>query len=243
VYASDVLKVLRRRWYLVLTGLVLVAGASIGVFALVPTQYEAKADVLFLLPANSASTPVNPYLNLQQGLSTTASILGGVVTTPETQREVFKSGFTADYAVAQQPGTGVPLLSVSAQSGNADMAVATVSEIVRRINDQLASIQRDAGAPASQFITSRTFSLGNQAEALRGAKIRALAVVVALGMTLTVLVTLLIDRLRRGTGRRAVPAGGGLPAGSVATVSGRRTFRSGAQGSSPDDGVGLTPRD
>src|SRR4051794_24752162 len=101
----DLLRVLARRWYVLLAGLVLVGGAAAGAVMVVPTNYEASGNVLILLPSKGTSDkPINPYLNTPPGLSMAALIIGGVLTTPQEQRAIAAAGFTSEYAVGQSPG-------------------------------------------------------------------------------------------------------------------------------------------
>ena len=197
VYFSDLLVVLRRRWRIFLAGFLLAGVASVGIVMYVPTQYQASGDVLFLLPPKTAAGPINPYLNLQNGLSVAASIVGGVVTTRETQLEVARAGFTSPYAVAQSPQGGVPLLSVSAEDSNPEMAVKTVSEVIRRIGSELNQMQVNAGAPASQFMGISEFSITPKAEALHGSKLRALGVALTVIILGTSVVAFSVDGSRR----------------------------------------------
>lgn len=215
MYFTDAVRVLLRRWYVIVTGLMIMGGTATAVMMYVPTNYVASGSVLFLLPPKDAGDkPINPYINVPQGLTMSSSIVGGVVSTPEAQRDVFKSGFTSDYSVSQIPGSGIPLLYVNAQDTNPQMAVSTVKEVIRRIDVELARMQDEAGAPASQRMRSQSFSVTDQGEAVRGAKIRALAVVGAVGVVLTTVAAFVVDRSQRRTAERrsaAVDATDGGP--------------------------------
>jgi hypothetical protein len=221
MYLSDVMGVLLRRWYILLVGL-FVMGAATGVVREMPTNYQASGNVLLLLPpASAGGTPVNPYLNVQQGLVVVSSIIGGVVTTPEAARSVYAAGFTSEYSVTQTPGTGIPLLTVSAEDTDGDRAVATVREVIRRINAQLAQMQADVNAPAAQTMYSREFSVTTTPEKVNGDKIRALAVAVASIGLLTLLSAFGVDRYlrnRKPKKRAAARASGGSTGSGDVTV-------------------------
>ncbi len=213
MYFQDAIRILLRRWYVVLAGLLLILAASGAAVALVPTDYQASGQVLLLLPADATgvATPTNPYLNLQSGLTVTASLIAGNVTTKDAQRDMVANGFTSDYAVALNPGTG-PLLIVTAEDNDTDAAVATRDEVIRRLARELERIQLEESVPTSQIIHSRTDSVGTQAEALPGSKIRALAIVAAVGLVLTTIVAFIADRalLARSSNRRQRATGRGV---------------------------------
>ena len=197
MYFSDLIGVLRRRWRIFAVGMLLMGAASAGIMIFVPTNYQASANILFLLPPKTGTVAVNPFLNLQSGLGAAASIVGGVMMTTETQAAVAQSGFTSTYAVSQTPGSGVPLLSVSTEDTDPQMAVKTVNEVNRRIGAQLTLMQKRAGAPSGQLISISTFSVTQQAEVVRGAKQRALAVALAVVGVGTALVAFTVDASRR----------------------------------------------
>lgn len=196
MYFLDAVKVLFRRWYVVLVGFVLVSGAALTALILVPNQYQASGNVLFLLSPNAtgADTPTNPYLNLDESLKVTTSLVAEIVGTPVVEQAMSADGFSSDYAVALAP-EGPPLLLITATDTDGDAAVATVEEVIRRIAAELARIQREAGAPADQTIVSQTYSVSDEAEELSGSKVRALAVIVAVGVIVTILAAFVVDRL------------------------------------------------
>lgn len=193
----DALRVLGRRWYFVLIGLILMAGASGIAIKVVPTMYEASGNLLLLLPADATGklTPTNPYLNLEPGLTSTASLIAGTISTKDTRRAMKQAGFGSKYSVALNPGAG-PLLVISAEDTNPTAAIRTRDELVRRLDAELKRIQDDENVVPRQFIHSRPNSVSQQAQALPGSKIRALAGITGLGVTLTLLFTFLFDRFR-----------------------------------------------
>lgn len=203
MYVVDVLRVLIRRWYVLIVGILVMAGAGFVVIDKVPTNYQASATLVFLLPADTPTTaPMNPYLNFQSGQGIAASLVGSMLSTNETQRDMVKSGFRSEYAVAQPPESNAPQLSITAQDSDPQMVVATVREVIRRIGERLADMQTAAGAPRAQLIKATPFNVTNVAEPLHGDKIRALAVVGGLVGLLTLMAAFFTDRVLRGRGRK-----------------------------------------
>jgi capsular polysaccharide biosynthesis protein len=205
VYFKDFMKVLQRRWYVLVVGLLVLAAAGLGVVKVVPTNYEASASVLFLLPPRGTTeAPVNPYLNTPSGLTLTALIIGGVLSTPEEQRSMTAAGFTSQFSVGQTPGSSAPLVYVTVEDTDPRMAVATLNEVLKRISAELKKMQDEAGAPRDQRMVAHMFSVTEQAEAVAGAKMRALAAVGGLGVVLTLVAAFAIDgsRLRKSSVRQ-----------------------------------------
>ncbi|MEO5853280.1 MAG: hypothetical protein ABIQ15_12275 [Nocardioides sp.] len=213
MYFSDAIGVLLRRWYVVVVGLLLVAGGVAAALVLVPTQYQATAHVLLLLPSQSTGVrnPTNPYLNLQPGLTTTATLIASELGTKSAQRTVAEGGFDSSFAVGVAPDTG-PLFVITVEDTDPAMAVATREEVVRQLDVQLSTMQNDMDVPSTQVIFARRNDPPGGAEVLPGSKIRAAAGIVGLGVALTVVAAFLVDRLarRRASRRQAEdPSSGG----------------------------------
>ncbi|MFC7621386.1 hypothetical protein [Microlunatus sp. GCM10028923] len=195
IYLSDVLGIVRRRWYVLLVGLLLVAGGAGAVLLKSPVSYQATGQLLLLLPPQAGGDkPINPYLNLDPGLSTTAALIASTVNAPETQRAVAEAGHTAEYSIALIPNTG-PLLVITTEGPDPQQAIATRDEVIRRLQGELDRIQNEENAPKRQFIHTRTNSTFNEAEVLTGDRTRAVAAVGAAGMLALLFVVVIWDRV------------------------------------------------
>jgi capsular polysaccharide biosynthesis protein len=208
----DALGVLRRRWYVVLTGFVVLIGAALVTVFVVPTTYQASGQLVLLLPAQSKvkESPENPYLNLAPGLNVVGSLIASTLTTKESQRNLEAAGFKAEYSVALNPETG-PILEVSAKDSDPALAIATRDEVIRRLDAELLRIQTEADVPARQFISARPNGVTSVAEVLPGSKIRALAAIAGLGVSLTLFIAFVIDRQRSKEPKRTEAAARGRP--------------------------------
>ena len=208
MYFLDALKVLQRRWLVLTIGLLLTGAASGAAILVVPSQYQASAQVLLLLPpeASGESTPTNPLLNLQGGLTITATLVSGNLSTKDVQRALESTGFTSEYAIGVTPGTG-PLMSISALDTDPAKALATRDEILARLKAELSRIQSDPAIPSTQIIRAEVFSVNEEAEVVPGSKIRALAIIVGVGMTVTFVVAFALDRALRDRPKKSGRAG------------------------------------
>lgn len=203
MYFLDALKVLLRRWYVVVLGMAIVGGLCVLTIRTVPTQYQASGQMIMLLPptATGVETPSNPYLNLQPGLTTTAGLITGTVMSKDSARALSKEGFTSEYAVGLVPDNG-PLLLITATDIDPAAAVATRDAVMEMLDQELARIQRNASVPGRQLITASPSNVGTHAEALPGSKMRALVAVFALGVVITVVLAFVVDRIAAARRRR-----------------------------------------
>jgi capsular polysaccharide biosynthesis protein len=175
MYLVDALRVLLRRWKIVVVGVVALIAAAGAVVHYVPTQYQATGQLLLVLPADATGkqTPTNPFLNLQTGLVTVASLAASSVMTKDESRSMVGAGYTSTYAAAVSPGNG-PLIVITSKDSDPAEAVRTRDEVMRRIDQELAHLQSGVDVPPTQLITSRPIAVAAQADVLPGSKIRAL---------------------------------------------------------------------
>ncbi len=157
MYFTDALRTLLRQLPVVILGLLMVAAACVTAFMVVPTSYQATAQVLLLPPSDPIpeGDPVNPYLNLPGDLTLTASLVASAVATPDAQRDLEDSGFESPYATAVVPQTG-PLIILTVEDTDPAAALSTRDEVLRRIAGELDTIQRTEDVLEDQMILSRS---------------------------------------------------------------------------------------
>lgn len=236
MYFVDALRVLLRRWRIIFVGVLVLVAAAGAVERWVPTQYQASGQLLLLLPADATGpkTPTNPYLNLEPGLTTTASLIAGSMTTKDSHRALKAAGFTSEFSVALNPGTG-PLLVITTKDTNAAEAVQTRDQVMRRLNTNLNTIQVAVDVPERQLIRSRPTSVDERAEVLHGSKLRALAGVGGADVLLTLIAAFVWDRFLRR--RRLATA---QSKGAAGTPGPGRSSNRPADGAARPAGANLT---
>lgn len=204
MYFVDAVGVLLTRWYILVIGMALVVAGVFAAFVYVPTQYQATANVLLLLPQESTGSRnlTNPYLNLQPGLTTTATLIASDLNTKPFARQLAEEGLTSTFSVGLLPETG-PLLVVTVEDSDPEMAAKTRDAVVELIGERLAVMQSDIDVPDEQRIFPRTNETDREAEVVPGSRLRAAAGIAGAGTVLAVLLTFAFDRLaRRRAARR-----------------------------------------
>lgn len=193
----DALRVLARRWIVVLVGAVLTAGMGFYAIQVVETEYQARAQYLLLLPSGATGeTRGNPLVNLNGGLVFAASLIAADVSSVTVARELADDGFTSEYSIAAGTSGG-PVLDLMVTGTDADDVLSTRDELLRRFDEKLGSLQDLPGVPKSQLIFSRTNAVDPVAEAVPGAKRQALIIIAGVGMVLTLAAAFTLDRVRR----------------------------------------------
>jgi hypothetical protein len=180
------LKILLRRWPVVLAGLAVTVFAVVQVGQVVKPTYEAKATVLFKSPG-----AVNPFLEFPAGLEVTADALIVVLQSPVGAKQLEAAGATADYSLERTNG---PIVEITADGATADSADNTVDLVVSALQTELKNYQTTA--PADQMITVDAITEPTS-QAKYGSRIRAQFAVGAIGLAATVAAGLAVDALVR----------------------------------------------
>lgn len=193
----DALRVLVRRWIVVLLGALVTAGIGFYAIQVVETEYQARAQYLLLLPSGSTGEERgNPLVNLNGGLVFTASLIAADATSNTVARALVEEGFESDYSIAAGTSGG-PVLDVMVTGTDETDVLATRDELLRRFDEKLDTLQDLPGVPRGQLIFSRTNAVDPVADVVPGAKRRALIIIGGLGMVLTLVVAFGLDRFRR----------------------------------------------
>jgi hypothetical protein len=196
-------RLLLRRWITCLAGLVATFAGCFFVAQHVPVQHEATSQMLFILPpdATGEETPSNPFLNLPEGLITTANLVAGDQSTKDSMRALAAQGDTADYTIAVVQGSG-PLLAISAIDADPEVALATRDALMARVDQQLLAMQSKASVPPDQVMRATRTSVSQAAEPKSATRTRAVVGTAVLGLVLVGLLALGVDQLLRRLARR-----------------------------------------
>lgn len=210
MYAWDVMTALRRRWKILITGLLLTAIAALLAMKILPPTYQATGSLIFISPAISTTgsaadptQPANPYLNFGTPLAATADVIAASVNSQTTANRLSGGGATGSYQVALDPNSDAPLMSVQATARDSAKATATRDIVITEIRRELADIQHGAGSPANQLIRVQVVTISDKAPRVHGSLVRALAVILAVGVILSCGVAVAVEGISRGRKRAA----------------------------------------
>ena len=209
-------RLLLRRWYVVVVGLLATLALCFLASRFVPTKYEANAGILLLPPPSTAEgVPDNPFLSLG-GLDTVSAVVARAATDRAMQQEVAKAGGTGSYTVEPDVASGGPVLLITVDDVTSAGTLTTLRVVSQRVPSLLTNLQTSSGVRENALIRSRELIRDNVAQPVRKPLIRAMLVALAAGLAGTVLVTSLVDGFltRRTRGRadpEPEPAVGGEP--------------------------------
>lgn len=204
-------RVLRRRWYIALPAVLLTGILALFVYISVPTRYESSGVLVLTSPAAggryTANTKpedvvrVNPLLQFDGSLTTTAQILTQVLGDPMTAEELAGKGSTSVYTANTGP-VGGPLLFITTESDSAESAEGLVGKVLEKTVAELASQQKALNAPEQTFITAQILVKPTTASAKIGGKVRYVGAATVVLLLLTLASTFAADSIMLKAKRR-----------------------------------------
>ncbi|GGU70771.1 hypothetical protein [Lentzea flava] len=204
-------RVLRRRWYIALPAVLLTGVLALYVYITVPTRYESSGVLVLTSPAaggrySEKTKPedvvkVNPLLQFDGSLTTTAQILTQILGDPKTAEELAGKGSTATYTANTGP-VGGPLLFISTEADSAEAAEGLVGKVLDKTVAELASQQKALNAPEQTFITAQILVKPTTASAKIGGKVRYVGAATVVLLLLTIASTFAADSILLKAKRR-----------------------------------------
>lgn len=203
---TDLVHVLLRRWYLVLCGVAVTAAMLAAVLVLYPLKYSAKADIL-LLPPKSQSTD-NPLLGLG-GLEDVPATIARSVLDDAAVAQLASHGVTGGYSVTVDLTTSAPLLVAKATGATKAEALDAMNRVAALVPATLQRLQQEQNVAHNALITSTVIHADQDPSPVTRTRTRLLLAATAVGLLLSGLVIVGIDRLllrRRRNRARPAPA-------------------------------------
>lgn len=194
----ELLKVLVRRWAIVVPILVLSVIAALSLGGRVQPTYEATGSVLLVAPTFSPLASENVYI--VTGLPTTAEAMTLAVNSSRVREEMAAAGNSPSYVVVAQRRT--PIVTIDAEGDTAKQAVNTVNGMVKILARELERRQESSGAPKLARISVANLTPEVASSPVYDGARRLKVVILGAGTALAVLLALALEALavlrRRG---------------------------------------------
>lgn len=163
VALSDILGPIRRRWYILLIGLLLAGAAGWGTAVITPSQYTARGLVMLLPSALTTGQKGNPLLNLG-GLELPARVLIAYYSSEPAQSDLEKFAPKAEVQVTMEESTRGPIIAVDVKDVTPDGAMRVLNHVTDSIPENLARIQTEVGTSKQAAIGSMPLVLDDEAK-------------------------------------------------------------------------------
>lgn len=202
------LKVLARRWYVVVAGLVLTLVGGLGVNSLIAPSYTAVGSLVLAVPPNlpERAASSNPYL-AYGNLAVAAKVVASGMNQPSVVRDQRSKGATGDFVVDLDPERSSPIITVNSTARTAAEAIKTVEVVTAGVQQLLADRQKFLGAPQNTWITANSVVVPEEANRAIGSRLRAVSAVLVLGVIGTLTLAFAIEGMAQGRSAPAPPVG------------------------------------
>ena len=200
------LRVLVRRWYVVLPILVITAGAGQQLTKSIKPSYEASGSMILLSPAVRTTPGVvepelrNPYTDLTPALRTTAIAVQRVINEGTASRKLRDQGLQVSFDVAVDDNA--PILTLTTTADKPEQATLAVASLATVLSDELQTMQNTAGAPVDRQITAANLTTAQGASKKNADFYRALATIAAVGLAAAIVGALAIESWFSSPNRR-----------------------------------------
>ena len=199
---ADLPRLLLRRWYATIPGLLGCIALAVAAFTQVSPSYQMTSSVLLLPPDSSLTKASNPYLVLG-GLEGTADVVARGMSPDEISQEVFALGVD-EYTVVRDNGAAAPILLITIDAGDVAAARAGLDLITDRAAEELVEVQSSIGVAPASLIKSSVIARATQPKVSHTGQLRVALVVFVGSVVMLLMAVLCLDLvLRRLAGRRA----------------------------------------
>ncbi|MGW5346858.1 chain length determinant protein [Streptomyces sp. HUAS TT3] len=220
---AEIWRVMRRRWYVLLPGLLITAALTTGVYLLVPVEYRSQSTVTLL---NSKKATVafdgNPFLSTQASLTGMADGLARNLNSDDSRADLKAQGLTGTYEAKIADNAQGPFMWLIV-SGTDPAAVLESDQLLTAYAEKrLQEFQAQQQVTPEAMIRMATIVPPQKPEPQTKTRLQYLVMAGALGFVLSLVATFFVEARRRtpaGPGRRraAAPeaeAGTGAQAGT-----------------------------
>lgn len=186
------LRILFRRWIVLVPLLALTVGSAYMVMRRVDPAYEAKASVLFLPSSLSQEDPSNPFQQISQAIETTAQAIALVLTDGDVARTL-ASNERGTYTIT--PEKDSPIIHIRVTADQPEWALATLDGVLTDVDSELRTRQARVGSPEKAYIQASILTRSSKAKALYGSRVRSVAATIVVGICATVVAALITEAL------------------------------------------------
>lgn len=189
-----IIKVVVRRWYVVLPILAITAVVAYEVAYKAPPTYQASGSALLVAPnvaTGATGLPIkqNPYLLFSGSLNITASALVRVLDDTEVRGDLIQAGLLGDYEIGVEQST--PTIGITVNGDTSAIVIGTVRRLLDEVRARLRSLQNAADAPPDLRIGVELLVNPSTALTLRGKVARTMATIGVLGVLAAAAVALM----------------------------------------------------
>ncbi|MFD4958811.1 hypothetical protein [Microbacterium sp. NPDC058389] len=199
---ADAWRMMLRRWYIVVPGLLLAVACGVAAWMAVEPEYE-RQGVQIVLPGMGSlpEDATNPYLYLS-GLALPADIVVQAVMGENVLSEVLADFPGAEVEVSRS-GTSAPIITIKVTAGSDADAEALLAIMMDRTVSTLESMQQEESIAGDSRMSITTLAVDTQSRQIERTRLLIAGGAALLVAAIALFVTALVDGLAKRRRRRA----------------------------------------
>ena len=202
---AEIFRVMRRRWYVLLPGLLLAAGLVAAVIVLVPVTYQSQSTVV-LLNSQKATDAYdgNPFLSTQTSLTGMADSLARNLNSDASVRELKSRGAKGTFEAKLADNAQGPLMWLTVTGTDKTAVLASDRLLTSYAEERLEQFQDQQSVTHKARIRMTTIVAPQNPVAQTKTRLEYMIMAGGLGLVLSMIATFYVEARRRS--RTAVPA-------------------------------------
>ncbi|WP_199820500.1 chain length determinant protein [Streptomyces sp. NRRL F-2664] len=224
-------RVMRRRWYVLLPGLLLTAALTAAVHLLIPVEYQSQSTVTLLNSSKATEAfDGNPFLSTQASLTGMADGLARNLNSDGAKADLKALGVTGRHEAKIADNAQGPFMWLTV-TGTDPAAVLTSDELLTAYADKrLKEFQTQQSVAPEAMIRMATIVPPQKPQAQTRTRLQYLVMAGALGFVLSLAATFFAEARRRTPRGKDHPAPAGTPAAAPVTTDETMALRTVAAG-------------
>ncbi|MFE5400204.1 Wzz/FepE/Etk N-terminal domain-containing protein [Streptomyces sp. NPDC056580] len=195
---AEIFRVMRRRWYVLLPGLLLTAGLAVAVALVVPVTYQSQSTVALL---NSQKATVaydgNPFLSTQTSLTGMADSLARNLNSDGSVRELKSRGATGTFAAKIADNAQGPLMWLTVTGTDKAAVLESDRVLTAFAKERLDQFQRQQSVAPKAMIRMTTIVPPQNPVAQTKTRLEYLVMAGALGLVLSMGAAFYVEARKR----------------------------------------------
>ncbi|MFF7969728.1 Wzz/FepE/Etk N-terminal domain-containing protein [Streptomyces sp. NPDC007905] len=195
---AEIFRVMRRRWYVLLPGLLLTACLTVAVALVVPVTYQSQSTVVLL---NSQKATVaydgNPFLSTQTSLTGMADSLARNLDSDVSVRELKSRGATGTFEAKLADNAQGPLMWLTVTGTDKAAVLASDRMLTAYAKERLEQFQKQQSVAPKAMIRMTTIVPPQNPMAQTKTRLEYLVMAGCLGLVLSLVATFYVEARRR----------------------------------------------
>ncbi|MFE9438983.1 chain length determinant protein [Streptomyces sp. NPDC006602] len=195
---AEIFRVMRRRWYVLLPGLLLTVGLTVAVAVVVPVTYKSQSTVVLL---NSQKATVaydgNPFLSTQTSLTGMADSLARNLNSDVSVRELKSRGATGTFDAKLADNAQGPLMWLSVTGTEKSAVLASDRILTTYAKERLEEFQKQQSVAEKAMIRMTTIVPPQSPVAQTKTRLQYMIMAGGLGLVLSMVVVFYVEARRR----------------------------------------------